>query len=101
MATNTKIIIKNSGTESKSPIATDLDVGEIALNYADGKIYYKRGTVVKHISGPMKDVFYENSPTLSSSYTITTNMNALTAGPISLADGVIVTVPDGSTWTVV
>ena len=35
------------------------------------------------------------------SYTIQTNKNALTAGPVTVANGVIVTVPNGSTWTVV
>ena len=46
-------------------------------------------------------VFFENDTTLTSSYTITAGKNAMTAGPITIADGVTVTIPDGSTWTVV
>ena len=44
---------------------------------------------------------YENAQTITVSYSITTGTNALSAGPITIADGVVVTVPDGSTWTVV
>jgi hypothetical protein len=34
-------------------------------------------------------------------YTIPTNYNAMTTGPISVNSGVTVTVPSGSTWTVI
>lgn len=37
----TKIILKNSAVSQKTPLDTDLDYGEIAINYADGQIYYK------------------------------------------------------------
>jgi len=46
-------------------------------------------------------VFYENDTTVTVNYTITTNKNAMTAGPITVNAGVTVTVPSGSTWTVV
>lgn len=46
-------------------------------------------------------IFWENDQTVTASYTITTNKNAMTAGPITVASGVTVTVPSGSTWTVV
>jgi len=36
-----KIILKRSSVEGKSPSASDLEYGELALNYADGKIYFK------------------------------------------------------------
>lgn len=37
-----KIILKRSSVEGKSPSAIDLEYGELALNYADGKIYFKK-----------------------------------------------------------
>ncbi len=46
-------------------------------------------------------VFWENDITITVNYTITTGKNAGTFGPISIADGVTVTVPSGSSWTVV
>ena len=44
---------------------------------------------------------YENVNTIRSNYTITTGSNAMSAGPITIADGVIITIPDGSDWTIV
>lgn len=44
---------------------------------------------------------YENSQTVNSDYTITPNKNAISAGPISIASGITVTIPSGSVWTIV
>jgi hypothetical protein len=44
---------------------------------------------------------YENSATISANYTIGSGNNAISAGPITISTGVTVTVPTGSTWTVV
>jgi hypothetical protein len=44
---------------------------------------------------------YENTQIIRSNYTITTGSNAMSAGPITIADGVIVTIPNGSDWTIV
>jgi len=44
---------------------------------------------------------YENVNTISANYTITTGSNAMSAGPITINSGVTVTVPSGSTWTIV
>jgi len=51
--------------------------------------------------GGTDNIFWENDTTINNSYTIPTNKNALTAGPVTVANGVIITVPDGSTWTIV
>lgn len=44
---------------------------------------------------------YENDITVTADYTITTNKNAMTAGPVTINNGVTVTVPNGSVWTVI
>jgi len=36
-----KVILKKSSVIGKVPLATDLDYGELAINYADGKLFYK------------------------------------------------------------
>lgn len=46
-------------------------------------------------------VFYENSQTVTTDYTITSGQNAMTAGPITINDSITVTIPDGSTWSIV
>jgi len=50
--------------------------------------------------GGTDDVFYENSQVIATDYSITTGKNAMTTGPISINDGVTVTVPDGSVWVI-
>jgi len=45
--------------------------------------------------------FYLASTTITTNYTVPAGFNALTPGPITIADGASVTVSDGSTWTVV
>ena len=51
--------------------------------------------------GAKEGVFYENSQTLSSNYTVTNGSNAMAAGPITIASGVTVTVGAGETLTIV
>lgn len=46
-------------------------------------------------------VFMENDQTVNNDYTITSNKNAVSAGPITIASGKTVTVPSGSVWTIV
>ena len=44
---------------------------------------------------------YENAQTITANYTITTNYNAMSAGPITINTGVTVTIPNNSNWVVV
>ena len=46
-------------------------------------------------------VFFENDQTVTTNYTLTTNKNAVTAGPVTVNSGVTVTIPSGSSWVVV
>ena len=51
--------------------------------------------------GGSDEVFYENSTTVTTSYSITSNKNAMSAGPLSINSGAVVTIPSGSVWTIV
>ena len=51
--------------------------------------------------GSSDDIFYENGQTVTTDYTLTTNKNAVTAGPCTINSGVTVTIPSGSSWVVV
>jgi len=44
---------------------------------------------------------WENSATISANYSITSGNNAMSAGRITVASGVTVTVPSGSSWAIV
>ena len=50
--------------------------------------------------GGSDEVFIENSQTVTTNYTITTNKNAMSTGPITINSGVTVTVPSGSTYII-
>jgi len=45
-------------------------------------------------------VFYENEVTVTTSYTLTTNRNAMSTGPITINSGAVVTVPSGQRWVI-
>jgi hypothetical protein len=45
-------------------------------------------------------VVYENGQTITSNYTMTTGQNGESAGPITIATGVTVTIPSGSRWVI-
>lgn len=51
--------------------------------------------------GPGNPFVYQHDNTITSSFTLTQGKNGISAGPLSIADGVTVTVPDGSTWSIV
>ena len=51
--------------------------------------------------GGTDQIFYQNGQTVTTDYTITAGQNAGSFGPISINSGVTVTVPTGSTWSIV
>ena len=65
---------------------TDISWGEAAAGAAGG--------------GSDK-IFWENGQTVTTNYTITNNMNAGSFGPITINNGVTVTVGSGENWTIV
>ncbi len=44
MTTNTKLKLKKSSVVGRVPASGDLDYGELAINYADGKLYYRNSS---------------------------------------------------------
>ena len=51
--------------------------------------------------GGSDSVFYENDQTVNNDYTLTSGKNAMSAGPITIASGITVTVPVDSNWSIV
>ena len=45
--------------------------------------------------------FFRNIPTIAADYTVTTTYNEMSIGPITINNGITVTVNSGATWTVV
>ena len=53
------------------------------------------------VGGGTNRLFFENDQVMTTNYTITSGKNAMSAGPITVNPGVILTVPAGSTYTIV
>jgi hypothetical protein len=66
---SSNIILKKSSVVSKVPVAGDLVFGELALNYSDGKLYYKKsdGTTIDSFNagGGSGDVTLTGTQTLT------------------------------------
>lgn len=50
--------------------------------------------------GGNDQVFYLNDQTVTTNYTIPVGKNAMTTGPVTVSNGVTVTVSDGSRWAI-
>lgn len=89
------------GSITTAKLATGAAIG----NIADGAITTAKIDPAAKIGGATgagtDRTFYENDQSVNTSYTISSGKNAMSAGPITIANGVTVTVPDGSTYTVV
>lgn len=92
-----------AGTEAQRPTPA---TGMLRFNLDAESFEGYNGNVWGSIGGGATggggdDVFYENSQIITTNYSITVGKNAMTAGPVEISNGVEVTVPNGSTWTVV
>ena len=65
----------------------------------DGSVWKPLGGAAS--GGGSDQIFFQNGKTVTADFTLTTNFNAGTFGPVSINSGVTVTVPSGSVWTVV
>lgn len=84
------------------------DSQQIRYNTTDGTFEGYDGSVWGPIGGGggaggggSDEIFWENGQTVTTNYTITDGKNAMSAGPITINNGVTVTIGAGETWTVV
>ena len=78
---------------------------EVAIRNISGSAAAGSGTFLKQdgtwaAAGAKDDIFWENNTTVSDDYTLT-GKNAVSAGPITVADTKTVTVADGYVWVIV
>jgi hypothetical protein len=100
---DTGAAVINVGTTAQRPAAPQ--IGMIRYNSSTGK-YEGYSTDWGQLGGGATggggdQVFIQNGQTVTTDYTITTNYNAGTFGPVSINSGVTVTIPTGSVWTVI
>jgi len=90
------------GSSDLTGLTTNISTtGQItgSLVHSTGLITGSSLTVTSTVTANMP--FFLGATVVSTNYTVPTNFNAMTPGPITISDGVTVTVSDGSTWTVV
>lgn len=81
-------------------VATAINVGaNVNLSTTTINVGNTVSNTVITLSAVMSS-FFVNPNTVTSSFTIPTGFNAVATGPVSVADGVTVTVSDGSRWVV-
>ena len=74
----------------------DLRVGQAYAIFYDGTKFQLSSSSSQATAG----FFFENDNTVTQNYTFTPGKNAMSAGPITIANGVEITVPVGSVWTI-
>lgn len=75
--------------------------GQALLSAGSGQPVYWGSVAVGATGGGSNKIFWENDQTITVDYTISSNKNAMTAGPVTIATGITVTIPVGSTWSIV
>jgi formylmethanofuran dehydrogenase subunit A len=92
-----------SGTTGQRPASPA--AGQFRFNSTANQFEGYNGTSWGSVGGASgtngNSVFYENDQTVTANYTITSGKNAMSAGEITIANGITVTVPTGSSWVIV
>lgn len=89
-----------SGTTLSRDTVLDSSNGGALVNFAAGtKDVFVAYPAERAVVGGMG--YVENAATVTVSSTINAGHNALSAGPVSVSGGAVITVPAGSRWTIV
>ena len=92
-----------TGTEAQRPSAV---TGMFRFNTDSGSFEGYNGTSWGAVGGGASGgggdaVFYENDQTVTTSYTVASDKNAMSTGPLSIDAGVTVTVETGARWVII
>jgi hypothetical protein len=96
-----KVLLKKSSVAAKVPLTTDLDYGELALNYADGKLYFKNSSNAVQSFGSTSYIKVTTNTTAiaGKGYIADTTAGTFTITlPASPATGDSVTIADGASF---
>ena len=102
--THIKIPVGNTSQRTANPeqgnfrLNTDLNKPELFI--LNSWVALGSGGGGGATGGGVDSVFYENDQIVKTSYSITAGKSAMSTGPITVNNGVIVTVPSGSRWVI-
>jgi len=75
--------------------------GQVIFETDTNYTYVYDGSAWRIYIGSAGTPIFLNGQTISTDYTIPSGYNGVSAGPITIADGVTVTVTSGSEWSIV
>ena len=101
--TSTGYVLIPSGTTAQRPVSPT--AGEIRYNTDYGQYEGYSASGWSQIGGGATggggdQVFVENGVTVTTNYTLSTNKNAESVGPITVNSGITVTIPSGQRWVI-
>lgn len=111
MAGGADVAVADGGTGLSTLTANNVILGngtsavQFVAPGTNGNVLTSNGTTwtsaAPSSAGIIAAGIFENAQTISTNYAITAGKNGLSAGPITVGSGVVVTVPSGSRWVVV
>jgi hypothetical protein len=99
------IKLKRSAVAGKAPTTSDLELGELALNTYDGKLYTKKDDGSASIvelsgggggGGPIA----ETAQVISENLELSAGSNGFSVGPVAVGATYAVTIPANATWLI-
>jgi hypothetical protein len=91
-----------SGVQELTPPGNLDDISDVnATGVATGNALVFDATTANWVPSKDTDVIKMNTQTISANYAIPSGYNGMSAGPITIAAGVTVTIPTGSSWSIV
>jgi len=94
--------VTSSGTPGSTGAYTQITISDNTpgyLHYQCQNHAYMGGSINANTAsggGAINDWLYENAQTVSESYTITSNKNAMAVGPVAIGSSVTITIPNNS-----
>jgi len=97
------LLLKRSAVPGRVPTTSDVPLGSLALNTADGKLFTKKSVSgvesIVDLSGGGGPIA-ETAQVISQNLTLNTGVNGFSVGPVEVAATYAVTVPANATWMV-
>lgn len=99
------IKLRRSAVAGKAPVVGDIQLGELALNTYDGKLYTKKSvsgseSIVEIGAAGASSPILQPAYVISENVTLAANRHGLSLTSVEIASGYSVEVPSGATWTI-
>jgi hypothetical protein len=89
-----KVLLKKSSVVGKTPATTDLDYGELALNYADGLLYFKNANnIIQSFAAYNSGIVTLTATQTLTNKTLTSpvlNTPSISQGTVTLDQGILI-----------